>query len=892
MADYVPLKKYEQDGNVFIKDGENYIPESEAKGRGYVEQKGIYFKEIPSEVEVARKNVTSGSQRAISSLAGLPVDIINSTLEGFGVDTAESPVGGSAYFKNMMEKAGLDPSFRDVSTPARRASALAGEEVVGGLAGLGLLTKFNRGAQASLEAAPARFVAGEAGAVAGGTGALVGSQEIFGENTWTDLASNMIGSLGLQTVVDSGIKAASRKKQDLTKDEVFAAGYFQSAVSDRIRAIDNLVSGDPDAVAGQYSSAALSKDSGLLSTEKAFSATSKQMKQWYEDIETPYIQEIKHSISNITGAISDVAVRDKLFESLNRKAIAQSNRMIAGVDKAIQDLNNLVATGKITPEKASEKARQIISKQKDRWKWEEDSLYNKVKDFEVGTGKLKEAWTKISADVTDATRSNKDIDYMAAQIKNTFGKGTIDIKTLRTFEKEINSAINKNINENKDVARKLQIMKRSIKETYGAYPDSKGLVDAVAYSAVKKSIFDDGAVGSLLERGKYNIEGVRAEGTFERTLKPSDEGGAIFKELKKATYELEDGKLMPSQSTVEFEAQASSWIESKFNEALEGSKLSSENAMKFMSNWRTTINQLPELELKLKDKVVSLELQEKAVSAAQDQEKLFRSKSVLSKFMKDEFGGDPNVDVVVSKMFDSPDNNQFNRLLTETSGDSQARDSLKTVVYDLITKRIGIDDNGIPKMSAFNRILSDNKAPLTALYGPEGYKALKEVRDAVDLFYSGKNYKGNRVGSDTAEIGSSTPDYQTVLARIVGAKLGAFIGGSTTGASLQGAAIMSSRAQKFVEKLNKTNIDALLVEAFQNPSLMKKLLSAKLGNAEDVVYKQLMQEPVVRAILSQKAREDEINRKKDLNRMVMDVNKEEPAPEINTREAMKSMMQF
>ena len=62
------------------------------------------------------------------------------------------------------------------------------------------------------------------------------------------------------------------------------------------------------------------------------------------------------------------------------------------------------------------------------------------------------------------------------------------------------------------------------------------------------------------------------------------------------------------------------------------------------------------------------------------------------------------------------------------------------------------------------------------------------------------------------------------MARIAGAKIGSYIGGGGTGASLQSAQIVSGRFSALVSRLTNDRARRMMMDAVENPELFRSLL--------------------------------------------------------------------
>jgi len=123
----------------------------------------------------------------------------------------------------------------------------------------------------------------------------------------------------------------------------------------------------------------------------------------------------------------------------------------------------------------------------------------------------------------------------------------------------------------------------------------------------------------------------------------------------------------------------------------------------------------------------------------------------------------------------------------------------------------------------FKKILYKNKSVLKELFTPEQMKRIDAVADEllkIDSYLKISAKDANIEMSDAASVGTN------LLSRIVGARLGGWMGKESAGGSLQMAQIYSGAAQKLTTRLNRDRALSLIHDAIlsPDPELLKTLL--------------------------------------------------------------------
>ena len=106
------------------------------------------------------------------------------------------------------------------------------------------------------------------------------------------------------------------------------------------------------------------------------------------------------------------------------------------------------------------------------------------------------------------------------------------------------------------------------------------------------------------------------------------------------------------------------------------------------------------------------------------------------------------------------------------------------------------------------------------VYSKSEYNRLKTISAELAKLDAAESVKS--VDSALATIESN--NVLSTVARIAGAKIGSYIGGGGTGASLQSAQIVSGRFSALVSRLTNDRARRMMIDAVENPELFRSLL--------------------------------------------------------------------
>lgn len=509
-------------------------------------------------------------------------------------------------------------------------------------------------------------------------------------------------------------------------------------------------------------------------------------------------KSIVESVRDMGGDIGDARqfFRQRL-DGFKAGLSEMADRAIAGADRRVS------AAGPRTSE-ASNSTRVV-----DRLKAEltdaleqEGALWAAVPKGEVvPTSNARAAAAALVKDTPRAQQS--DIPRVVRQLlidEDGFGETetVAELHGLYSELRRISRSAMAGSDKNKNLARISNDIADAILEDLGTLdPDSqvgRAVNEARAFSRALHETFDQGAVGRILKRTLDGDEVIAPETALDKTV---GRGGT--------TAQADNQSIRAAASAAG--AEITDYLRSRFSENIlnASGEFTPKAARTWMRNNAEILSQYGGLKSDLERALSSREAAQAFAIRAAERAKLAEVGPV-SDFLR----GQPEKAITAILGADNPVKAAGSIAATARKDPSgQALAGVKAAFSDYLTR-------DAEKLPAF---LSDprTKAAMSRVFSPDEMRRLRQIGDAM----ASLSVKPRDVGS---VMDSPANKMVEMLVRVMAARRGGQLGGGSMGGSLQTANIFVERAQSMLYNLTNDKARQLLMDAVEDPTLMRELL--------------------------------------------------------------------
>lgn len=777
--------------------------------------------------------------RVIAEAAGTPVDLANLALKYMGLPVSDRPFGGSASIEEGLAKLGRATSTPMV--PEIGQEPETGPEYIGrgvgqaasmlipgyGLARLAassarpVVAGVGRTIANAPVAAPVSTLAGELASGAGaGAGRYMAEQsapdsEIAG--TIGELVGGFTPSLATlaakygPTGMAYRVARAGMTPFTETGAGIRAGRRLQSLVADK----DIAARAAETPTISELTPAQRTEDVRLLSLEKAVAQADPAKAKELADRAATAQETLLREARTLGG---DPAETRAFFEARRERL---DNALVAHVDQARARAQERVAA--LEPNASAEDASRVVrdefNKAYDNARSQENELWRSIpKDVEVDTAPLFARFNEIVSS-TPRTQQQDIPDYARNFLNRESNQRLNDLESpteLQGFRSELLS-IERRARDagDRNQARLARELADATLDTMNSAPDVGGPY-AVArdFSRKMNETFRQGPVGQLIDTTS-GAPTIPAEMTLPRLVGAGGvRGGVAERSIMEATGEspaaraaIQDylmrslrDRAVTAEGRIRPEA-ASSWM--RRNEAL--------------------LEQYPDIRKTLTDALAAQTRAEgiEGVQTTISREMRTATETPLGRFL----GGDPTD--AVARVFKAENPTEVAVSLRRAAARDSSGKALAGLrgafVDDLFARARSVTPDG--------EVFSGSVI-VDALKNPQQRGAFEAVLGADDLKrleQIGKEFTAlERARGDLPSVGGVVGDMPSKIldsvARIAGAKFGAFIGGGSAGSSLQSASMMSSRFRDWSRSLTTDRAEKLLSRAVTDPELFATLM--------------------------------------------------------------------
>lgn len=777
--------------------------------------------------------------RGAASVLGAPVDIVNFALSKAGLPVSQEPIGGSASLESLLAKYGSAVGAPMVPEAGQQPET--GTEYIGrgvGEAVGALIPGFGAARLAAASArpvvagvgrtianapvvAPVSTVAGEVASGAGaGAGRYMAEQsapdsEIAGTigelvGGFTPSLATLAAKYGPTGLAYRGARAAMTPFTETGAAER-AGRRLQSLVADK----DIAARAAETPTISELTPAQRTEDVRLLSLEKEIAKADPARAKELADLAATAQETLLREARELGG---DPAQARAFFEARRERL---DNALATHVEQARARAQERVAA--LEPNASAEDASRVLrdefNKAYDNARSQENELWRSIpKGVEVDTAPLFARFDEIVSS-TPRTQQQDIPDYARNFLNRESNQRLNDLESpteLQGFRSELLS-IERRARDagDRNQARLARELADATLDTMNSAPDVGGPY-AVArdFSRKMNETFRQGPVGQLIDTTS-GAPTIPAEMTLPRLVGAGGvRGGVAERSIMEATGEspaaraaIQDylmrslrDRAVTAEGRIRPEA-ATAWI--RRNEAL--------------------LEQYPDIRKNLEDALAAQTRAEglQGVQTTISREMRTAAETPLARFL----GGDPTD--AVARVFKAENPTEVAVSLRRAAARDSSGQALAGLrgafVDDLLARARGVTPDGeVFRGSVIVDALKNpqQRGAFEAVLGADDLKRLEQI---------GKEFTAlERTRGDLPSVGGVVGDMPSKIldsvARIAGAKFGAFIGGGSAGSSLQSASMMSSRFRDWSRSLTTDRAEKLLSRAVTDPELFATLM--------------------------------------------------------------------
>ncbi|SHJ24475.1 hypothetical protein [Wenxinia saemankumensis] len=795
--------------------------------------------ETDSRLEGAMSFLNEGIARTL----GAPVDIVAAGLNRVGIETGDSPVGGSDSIRAAMGAADIAAANRAPQTMGERALLGAGEAAGALLPGAGALRAVGATGQLGREVAtdvsrpflatPGRAVAAE---MAAGAGARVGeaaADRMSDGNGLARAAGGLLGGLAAATGPGAALRAgtAAIRRTPVVGTGIRAA---QAAVvpfteaGARVRATDRIRSlvSDPEATREalrqrtetNLTPAQQLDDPNLLALERTAAETDPRLRDRLAERSREAGQQAIEGLrapangESVSAAQRMVDVRREQFrtrlQGMVQLAENRARARVERLDPARRESENAVIV------------REEIDRAYDRARGQESKLWDRVpRVAQVPTDRARAAYDRFVAETGRPQQS--DIPHAARAFLSGEEGGFAEMETVQDVY-GLYSSLRQSAREamagpvpRENVARIANGIADAILEDLGAVgPETtigRTINEARSFSREVNETFGQGTVGMVTARQRTGGPNVAPETTLARSVGLGGVRGAVaVDDIRGAAGSNADASL-------------EDYLRGRLMEGVR--PFTPERADGFVSRNRETLQRFPDLQADISNaQDATRTALDRASRVADITRALDNSReSVTAAFINARAG-----DEIAQAVFQDRNPTRAAAILANAARRDEtgrALDGLKGGFLDYLTRQSngGYSGDGSPLLNGdtLNGLLQDTRtrAALGRVFtAPELGRMDRLARELQGLQHA-------REGRSLDAVMNDAPNSViSLLSNTAAARMGAQAGQGTSGASLLTANFATRRMRRILDSLTNDRAELLVRNAIEDRELFAALL--------------------------------------------------------------------
>jgi len=772
-----------------------------------------------------------GTNVGLAGVLGAPVDLINAGLGYVGLGS-ERPVGGSESLRGLLPESFTYKSLDDIPQemrPIARAGETVGASVPIAAAPFAVtrplseVNRFVRPVVAAARQAPGTFAAAEAGGVAGAAQGAAVAELLFpgspGAAITGEIAGGIVNPVGLAArSVQRGVESATTAARSFSRTgrEAKAAEVLQNAM----RAVGE----DPDAVARRLREAELpgvSMTSGQKADSPTLLAFETTLASKNPDFDAAMRTSTKENFESLRKLIGQMEAsgdpellriaaktREQYFQRLLEgrmtaaEAQAQQAAQVIGGDQAA----------------SSTRATQVLEEALGDARKVEKELWGKVPTDErlAGSGII-EAHTGVRAGMLpEEPLPPSFVEQFVARVKDGGGVSAGEVQRFRS--QMLLKAREARAQKQWGNARIYEDMADGALADLASLP-GQAAAEARAWSKALHDRFTRTFAGDALATKGTGADRIAPEAVLERGF---GSGGTMaskrFAEMENAAQF--SGKSMISEQEDFLRAAAQASVDPQTGtvnpRTLEG----------FMRKNESLLQRFPALRRDLADAATAEQAFRDVTASTKTASRLIQQRAAFSQVLSNEGPADAVRRIVNS---DHPQRDYANLAKLAKRGPQGSVDGLRAATLDYAA-RSATSSTGEFSFSRYRQVLNQpmsgrgpsilNTMRLHKVMSTEEMSRLNAIiqnAERIERSVASKSRMGELIGEPDALF--------DLVVRAVGANIGgASALGQASGAPLVMAGAGSKAARNLFERVPRTRVMDVMIEAAKNPQFMARLL--------------------------------------------------------------------
>lgn len=784
------------------------------------------------------------ANKSIAEFVGAPVDITNAALGFVGLPVSEKPFGGSKSIKSGMRSVGIDIPERDPQTTSEYVGQALGEGASMLLPmgmgarmlsrGTGTASSVSRQLLEDVAMRPGLTAVAETGGASGVGIARSASDrnEISPSGQmFAELGGGIAGALTATGLVSSATRLPSAGlsyvKQSLFPfTEVGAAERASSRLLRLVRDPQQAIERIEDLKGSNLLPSARTEEPGLMALEATVLRDDPVSMQLYSERASESIQNLANAVRG-SGNVKNS--REFIFRKRERLKAAIDSRIEVAAEDARKTLAAL--DPQMTPADASIIVRDQIEQALADAKVQESELWQAVpQDAMIPTKKFVETYKSILKSLPLAQRDDFPsivTTVVNQRMKKDLGEGKkVNVPTtvaefdglykkLGDIQREALASGQNNR------ARLAGNLRKSILESYEDAQGNPDTINAIqtarAFSLELNKKFNSGSVGKILGYQRDGGIATPESLTLEMSIGRKGERGRVAAQEIKYAVEDDPTAMEGIQN----------YVKARFmRDATRDGAVLPAQANTFIRQYSEILETFPALKEQLLAAKSSDDVMRRVTKSNDARRKSLDRKevSISARFLN------ANVDDTMNSIMGMPDPASGMRELVRFTKDNKvAYEGLKHGMGEWLIKQatspVSTDVtgrpliNGLKLQNVFNR--ETVQSSLKELYSPNELKAIERSVKQLALFDKQARTKPSSILLDDAPQAMLT-----VVARVLGAKVGSAISRATGGqGNIQIPGIFSNASQRFLRNLTSNRAEQLIKDAIMDEDLMRLLLS-------------------------------------------------------------------
>jgi len=510
-----------------------------------------------------------------------------------------------------------------------------------------------------------------------------------------------------------------------------------------------------------------------------------------------------------------IASFENTLNNFVKAAQASAEKKVLGSDMGNEEASTILGN---ELRRAKEAARS-----QERMYWSKIPQEVKIETPETSAlvlGQPKQLGEYFKGDIpTEVTRfrkkyAKKDKMIKVKDINSLYSK-------LRSVQRDAMSGANPNSNQARLAGEVADAILRDLDAIQPADEFGLAVFNARSFSKQLHDKFSKGTVGSLLQKkagGEYKTP---IELTLDRSIGQAGiKGGLAQRDIDAALTDLE--------GPVEARNVTANYIRNKFNEsAFTDGKFSLARAQSFLKRSEPLLGRLPTLRKEIDDaiaaqkRITSVEKRVAPISKAVEQSTTAKFASANPERALDAVSEAADPQKAMAALVQSAKKDQTGAALSGVKA-AMSRKIIQSSLEKLQTPRVEGGPDVELRGTRLSLVLDDPafSKMISEVYSPEEVSRIRVISNELKKLDMSRTRGAVEGGLDPFRPNSTL----SLLARVVGARLGARLGGVGMGGSLQTAQIGSARMQRLAERLTNDRAQQIMMRALEDKELFRTLL--------------------------------------------------------------------